>query len=390
MTLYIPVDSVEKFSHKVDLMLAHFANKPVVTYSDPRLIELHTYTVGYEGSKLYKEAVNAIEVNVSDVELSGWKLVATVDYCGGFLTIVDNALFKHIPACYGVEYTKCDYCGNEHSARKYAHILFNEEEGKWMQVGTSCVNKMIDQGKYLAEFCYKLHTVVKDCFGCSLDSLGGWGGSIDKSYVLQAVSTMDALKTVVAYQKEFGTTWQKVSYVIKDGRSVKIDGTNDYLQSYYLSGKAEGEDCTELYAKVAAYVSTIDAKDSEFKEGIKNAFEYEFIRLTDIFRAWFALKMYTDSLVDFAGDTRKCGIVVGNKVAVKANLEAVERYEGFYGTVYTLKFKDLNTGFLFVKDCSTRDAASKYEKDGVYSFSATVKFVDCRKQQVVLGGRLSK
>lgn len=67
-----------------------------------------------------------------------------------------------------------------------------------------------------------------------------------------------------------------------------------------------------------------------------------------------------------------------------------ERYEGFYGTVYTLKFKDEHTGFVFVKDCSSRGAADKFCKDDVYTFSAAVKHIDRKKQQIVLGGRLSK
>lgn len=295
MRVYIPVDCKEQFSHKVELMVAKFEKKPMVTYSEPKVIMFRTAVVCEDGVINEHEAVNAIEVEIEDVEVGGWELVASVDYQLGSMFIVDEAMFKHIPAGYGLGYKKCDICGKVH-----ASILYNKESGEWMQVGTSCVNKLFSQGKYLAKFCYDLYAVVKMFDGCGMEGLGSWRPS--QKYVFQAVPTMDALKAVLAYQVEYGDVWEKTSYVEGAyGRRTKIDGTNDKVRDYYFKGEYEDKDCTELYAKILAYVSAF-GDESEFKVSVKNAFVNEFINACDMFRVWFGLKMYRDSLVDFEGD----------------------------------------------------------------------------------------
>ena len=404
MQFYISPETKEQVEHKINLMFKHCAEQPKVTFNPvEQVIKQTVYDYGMEGHSRKLTKINAIKVEIDDIKAADWSLVATVDYKLGQVLVNDISMFKSIPSKYGIEYTKCDHCGCNHGNRSAAHILFNKVTGEWMQVGSTCINKMVDGGKYLNNLIIKLSNVISMFGGCYDEEWesGGWRPS--NRYMFAGVKMTDAMAVCQSYMDNVSNVWTKSSYA--NGRKVG-DGTNDFLMAYYDKVDAEGaitDEVSQLFENVKSYYDTIPYGEVEYEptltQKIKDAFKNEYIIFSEMYIPWFAIETYKKSIsaANFDEKLNTLGIEKGSDFnfcgdLVSSSLVEVEDFRGF-GSHYEHEciFKDDATGILFEKSIANMDVVEKMKQaDGKYKFTATVKYIAYKKQHVGFGGRLKK
>ena len=413
MEFYISPDRRQELERKLDKMFKHLDRKPNVEIGNAEQVVKTTITdLGCDGFSKNHYKIQACYVKIEDIETDGWTLVATVAYDINSLLMSDSRYFKQIPEQYGLSYTKCDHCGSVHKNRKESHILYNPEKDQWMQVGSTCVNKMLNGGKYLNNLMLQLYNIIKLYGGCDEEEWEGGFWRPSNKYMFEAVRFDEAMMVCEEFKKKEGhDVWFKAEY--EGGRKV-AEGTNDALM--HLFGQMMREDNvpavdTELFNSVKSYYDTIpygDIPDDEYgysektlTQKIKDAFADEYINLCEMYLAWFAIANYKSSLEkrDFETMVTERGYDKGVKLNIvnakllSSTYTIPERY-GYYYNPFDAPYYDCvfdADGVKFNKHVSNMDAISKYgNADGTYSFCAEIKYIGYKKQMIYLGGRLSK
>lgn len=412
MEFYITPDKREECANKIAKMFKHFSVQPQVTYSPVQKVTKRIVTV-YSGGcpeenglTRRHQVLDAIQVTIEDIIAGEWTLVASVYYQEKVVTMVDSSLFKQIPEQYGLEYTKCDYCGGNHGSRKESHILYNNNTHEWKQVGSACIEKMIPGGKYLNKLMLKLDELIEIKLG-GCDSLmwasGSWAPA--DHYWQSALDIEDAIALVKLYREDH-PQWKKAEY--EYGHKV-ADGTATFLKEFVEceGNRAMAKRDPEYFAKVKAYVDNLEGgysfngweSEPTMNQKIKDAFENGVITVGEMYLAFFAQKGYEDSLTtaDFSAVVEKLGITKGLKKTFNVQLLNVDRFEiddyYYHGTryVYDCTFKDLDTGLTIKKEVSHTGVIDPFcVGDDKYKFTGTVKYIAYKAQTIVLGGRLSK
>lgn len=390
MTIYILPDKVDAFKKKLNRMISHLEIKPFVTYSEPtqhKITDLHIYNKGWDGRAKNVYFLDLIEVTIDGVCQGDWIMVATVFHQEGITKMINTELFKHKPSQFGSNYYKCDHCGRKESRRNTSHIIFNVKTNEWRQVGSTCVNKMFDNGKYLAEFSVNLFNCIEENFGCCIDNLSGFWGRIPDHYYQQAISVKDMVHCVRDFREAGNTKWKKPEY---EGRIKVADGTTTDLNDFYNTWVDNPKIDEKFYGVVSEFVKGLD-DESDFNVNIKKAFEAEYIARHEVYIPFFAVKMYLESLNPYDKQVAKAGIKVGEKFAIEGSIKKKHFYEGFYGCGYEITIVDNKTGFEFIKDTSNPDLFEKFtDKEGIIRFSSAIGFIDCRRNHIKLSGRISK
>lgn len=403
MDFYISPDQREKVEKKINLMLKKFEHKPTVTFSDvQQVVQTSVIDFGEDGVQWYSTKINAIHVEISDVTLGEWTLVATVDYQRDMLIICNNKMFKYIPEQYGLKYMKCDHCGSVHEYRIESHILYNNVTSEWMQVGSTCVNKVINGGKYLNGFIIKLYEAIKVFGGCDDMGWSGGGWRPSKRYMMEGIRVKDAFECCLSYMDENGEVWQKAVW---DGR-VKIgDSTSTHLMNWFKKDEKNRKSDDALFESVKTYFLGMErGEDDEYNgpsltQKIIDAFNNDFIALCELYVAWFAISMYKKHLESayYENLIKSKGIEKGMKIDICGKLlscnyvhdEYAEGYRpsGWYET----SWQDQTTGLIFKKNISRKDVIEPFLcEDGLYRFNADVKYLALKNCYVGLGGRLRK
>lgn len=400
MKFYILPESRKEVEKRIEKASKHLAQKPTVTFSAP-MWKTQTTMIqwkcdGERGLDRERKQLEVLEVEVEDITANGWVLVADVHYDEGFVSMISSQYYGGIPAQYGLQYTKCDYCGKRHNNRKLSHIIHKPETGEWMQIGSSCGKYIFNNGN-LCQFTIELYKIITCNLGCCEEFFGGWSIPDHSWQIGYKVSLM--VDVVRKYKKEVTDVWSK-SY--REGDK-KIPGTNTLVFDWYLSQKADHFKEDERYtAKVAKYVATLPNDDEQwadgafeegFKSGIKRAFAEGYILASEIFRVWFAIKMYEESLTLGDWQSKAAQYEVGSKIQLRGlELCSTIRIEDFYygpSVKSTFKTKD---GMIIEKSSSIGASFPEEYKqaDGTYSFAATVKYINEKRRVIKLGGRASK
>lgn len=409
MEFYINPDDREKCEKKLSRLFKGFSQKPKVTYSEVQKVIKTEATVYYGGDSddngisINHYKIDAIQVTIEDFQMNEWRLVASVFYREGFVTICDKELYKNIPQQYGLEYKKCDHCGGNHGSRKESHILYNTEQNKWMQVGSSCVSKLIPDGKYLATIAVKLREVFEVYIGGCDEEEWHSGGWMPKSHYAQmAISFKVAIMAAKQFRDEDPKNKKWVKPVYERGRKVQ-DGTNDALMAYFSKHKDLTLD-EKFIKKVFVYLATLEAGtdydgNPDFNAKMKNAVSDEYISVGEMFIAFFAVKGYEDSLTagDFENRLKSLRIEKGQKYDFNGSIVEIQSdvridyYTGEDTIQLVAVLKDSSNGLTFKKDISHRDVLSPYkDENDIYHFTCTIKYISYKNQYVGFGGRCSK
>lgn len=410
MRYYIFPNQRDLFVKKFNQATKHLDPKPKMTIGEAIYkTETTIMDFGEEGQHVDKRKVLVLPIDVEEITSGDWVLVSDVYYREGFKTMVNSRYYKDIPEQFGTEYTRCDYCGHSHPDRKQAHIVYNTRTGEWKQIGTSCGKKMF-RGGDIAKFSVSLYNLIDMCGGCTEESFGGWcRRQPDHSFLIaHRVDVM--IEAVRRYRRDVEHDWIK-----RDGYRgtytfiVTEEGTGARVWKYY------GENADSIkngmdadYAKaVCEYVKGLENDDRKsynpfnmeerveegFKSGIKRAFADGFILEQDLYRVWFAIKMYEDSLTFGDWEKAKAPFVQGEKFNfVNAKLtHSHEGYDEFYGTDYTYCEFEYN-GVKFTKSFSNYVAFIDSFKvaPNTFTFACKIGYIDDRKRQIRLEGRCSK
>jgi len=402
MEFYISPDRINEAINKLNRMFKHLEHKPTITYNNVEEIRKTTIVnYGENGFDRHIDKIKAIKIEIEDIEVSDWTLVATVQYRSERMLMFDARYFKDIPEQYGLFYTKCDHCGSTHSHRVESHILYNQKTGEWMQVGSTCIEKMINGGKYLNGLMLKLYDVINFLGGCDDEGWhGGWWKPSNK-YVYEGIKFEEAMACCLAYMEKNGTVWKKAEWDY--GTKVAL-GTNDILQSCLKEGTIEPQYDETLFHNVRKYYEAMTRGEDDPYDGpsltqkIIDAFKNDFITLFEMYVAWFAIINYKNSISaeDFSDKVKAAGFEKGQTVRIVAKLEAINRYESYDWRgadtwAYDAIFEDVDTGFKFSKSISSPDVIEKYKgEDGLYRFEGDIKYIAYKKQMIGLGGRLRK
>ena len=401
MEFYISPEQRQNVEHKINLMFKHLEVKPAVTFGTvEKIVEETIYNYGMYGYKRNRVKIEAIKVEIENIITNDWVLVATVDYADQMILMVDSRYFKDIPSQYGLNYTKCDHCGSEHKHRIESHILFNEDTGEWMQVGSTCINKMLNGGKYLNGLMLKLYNIVKMYSGCFDDEWfhGSWRPS--NKYLYEGIQIDAAIAYCIDYIKENGDVWQKASW---DKWGYKNSGTNDFLIDKVKNTTAPALD-EILFNNIKDYFGSMTRGEDDPYNGpsltqkIIDAFNNDFITLKEMYIPWFAVTMYNNifKTADFEATVKQYGIEKDAEYNFYGSLEAINQYEtydwrGEEIIGFDAIFKDDNSGLKFSKSISYPKVIEKFkQEDGKYKFTGKIKYVSNKKQDIVFGGRLKK
>ena len=393
MKFYITPDKKIECERKIDRMFKKFSNRPKVTY---------TLVSRKEEKDGEIQVLDAWQVEIEDIKQSEWTLVATVHYNLNMMFMVDDNMYKNIPSHLGLNYYKCDYCGSTHKSRREAHILYNSVRDEWLQVGTACVNKMIDGGKYLNAVAKNINKLVGDLGGCSAGSWETW--IPEYKYWSMAMTIKQAVALVKKFREEKSFIWRRAEYndygeLVEEGTSVKL---KDFAK-LHLSSISVDE---EYFSHVAAYVDTLQGgydewtNEPDLTQKIKDAFENGYVKAAELYTAFFAQKGYESTLEKkgFEKEVEDHGIKKGEKFSFNGKVVSIDEievpsYDYWRSTqiAYLYTLKDDSTGLMFEKEVGNQSTMESFlQEDGTYKFSGKVKFISYRDKRVVFGGRLSK
>ena len=402
MNFYILPANLQKVQNKLNAMVKHFTVKPTVTFSQPKPVDCTKHIVAYgEFAGVYynRYTINLIEVNIDYVVANDWVLVASIHHDNGIVSKVSDEYFKHMPREFGLNYTRCDYCGKTHKSRLESHVVYNPNTDKWMQVGTACVNKMLNDGKYLSSFIYKVNKIIKEYDGCYSENLGVWCGGKSINIFSQAFNINALIPVVVEYRKT-QQNWVKVCYEQTPYGSEKVPGSTDHIKA--MLGNIKEYPIDEQYNKtIFDFVKNLPETTTFVKE-IKQTFEAEYINLYEVSKVFFAIKMYDDSIkVDtFTPAVKANGIEYGVKYNVTGKIEytqlvdniiEVDEYCPYWAPAQYTEYyiRDTKSGLLFMVKSDT--IKKYYVNDEIgYSFIVNVGCVSNRKEIIYTKGRLSK
>lgn len=398
MEFYILPESREQCEKKINRIFKKLTNKPEVTFGEVERRKEETRVKVDGGIAKYVRYINVIPVTIGDIKQGEWEIVATVHHYDEIVTIANPKMFKLIPEQFGLDYHKCDCCGSKRTNRKTSHIMYNTIKDEWSQVGSECVNKLVAQGKYLSDMMVNLYIFIKDFGWCdSFGDISGW--KVPDHSWSEGVLFRDAIMVCkLDYDMGF-TEWKKPKY---DGWIKVSSGSNEHLKDSPLWATIRKDPSVydnTFIDNVIAYTAKKQRGESEFTDMMLDAIEDEYIAKGEMFIAWFAMKNYLDSLAIpvFEKLLERYNIVKGEKYNFTGTLIKKETFEVdnyySYGTsfVTVVTLKDNASGITFEKEISGMHVIDKFKSDDdTYHFAALVKYIDLRKQKVILGGRLSK
>lgn len=392
MTFYILPENLNDVTKKLDNMMKHLTKKPIITISEPKPVETTMHMVDRDSKSVnrYRSFVNLIEISVEHVMVNDWLFVATIDHKYKIVTKLSNEYFTMIPSKYGIDYIKCDHCGKSHSHRTESHIVYNPTTNEWMQVGTACVNKMFNEGKYISKFAYELNKIIDLC-GCADDSesLGSWFRAMPDKRFNISINIDNIIPVVNEYFKS-NPKWIKTYW---DG-DVKFPGSTSAIVNLWWNNQ-DMEINHDFNNEIKNFVKNL-GNDTEFITNLKAEFESGYINMYNVHYVYYAIKMYNDFLnaPDFIKAIADYNITVYEKFAISGKLIDKKEYVNidqysfnYMETVTEYYIKDDRTGLTFV----TKANINKYEiADKTYAFAGNVSCISKGKQLVYFRGRLSK
>jgi hypothetical protein len=396
MKFFVRPDEIDALKKRFALMTKHLVKKPIINISEPRQEVYHTLTISRpdcSGPANFEHShfmIDVAEVTIDNLEVNNWAMVATAFHQDKVVTKLSDEYYKLMPSYLGLSYARCDCCGKTHASRKESHILYNSEENRWMQVGTSCVDKMLPGGKYLASFMIELYHVLDmtgNCGGGDEDGFSSWCKRQPDTAFMACASVDEIIPAVVEYRKT-NPEWRKTVY---DDDGHKYPGSTSDIIGVFKRGPYQIDKA--YIDAVKNYVSEMESA-SDFIEDIKKAFEAEFINMYEVAKVFFAVKMYEDQPKKeaFSDTLNKHKIAKGEKYEVCGSIVdqkvIYDPYARFSSTYCETYIQDEASGLTFVTTSSTVENYAV--GDGKYRFAAKVSGYSANKCAVYLKGRLSK
>lgn len=384
MKFYIKPNDKIKVEKKINTLISKLSVRPTVTFSEPTPVFVKYEWLDAEGKseKRKRRFINLIEVEVSEVFVNDWKLVANVSHIVNAMHIISYEDANYIPARYTPENTVCELCGKKHARRHTSHILYNPKTNRWMQVGTSCLHKLCDAGKYIASFADNLVRIIKSVDGFETNDNEGlkrlWSMPDHKDFDV----AMDKYDLFYVAKKYYDT---HKDWVKHETRRELVELFDTEVENDTLVPDVE------FTNEVIDFINRQNCT-TDFAMSVKNIANANIINVSDIGMVFWAIKMYFASFEkdNFAEFCKEKGVVVGSKYRVSGKCTAMSYGYGWFGEeVNYYHITDDASGLVFVVHT---DTINKYknEETGVFTFNANVAYISFKNREITVKGRLSK
>lgn len=241
----------------------------------------------------------------------------------------------------------------------------------------------VDDSQLSEKLQNKIYNIIDKYSGCVADDFRMWVENPMNFKRETVYSISSIIPVITGYKNEVNSIWEK-SY--GDTHS----GTTQKIKSYYESKYVGGVDDQNAYYMIGAYLDSLDDSNT-FTADIKESWSKGYIRWNEIYRVWFAMKMYDEYTTKDMWDMIAKTYVEGS--AITLNRVQMTEHENIDDSYYgpTTKCTFVNEdGVKFVKYMSSileLEAKCKNEDD-TYSFIASVKRVNNLSRTISLGGRI--
>lgn len=392
MKFYIYAKNQETVLKKLNKIFSKLSKRPEVTFGEPTLVRCKWQWINRDSSEADRRKIRFIpmvEVNIEDIFLSDWVLVANVSHIRNALNIVSYKYFKKAPIKYGPEYMRCDVCEKNHKNRNTSHILYNPVTNKWMQVGTACLHKISDCGKYIATLEDKINKVIYEGCGYAEGDENGMERVIkvvDHSDFDVAVDKYELMSVVFDYYQDHNV-WVKTN---RESRTTILNMYDDAVNNNTLKVNKYSLDCIIKKLNNLNYTSN-------FCKSMYEVINSELVNLSDIHFLFYAVKMYYDDIKkqEFIDVLTANNIVTGNKYTVcgtvvkQYTINAYDPYSCRDVVVTYTHIKDNASDIVFIT--TSKEIEKFFNPDtNQYEFIGTVGHIDYHDFDIKVKGRLSR
>lgn len=241
----------------------------------------------------------------------------------------------------------------------------------------------VDDSQLSEKLQNKIYNIIDRYSGCVADDFRMWVENPMNFKRETVYSISSIIPVITGYKNDVSNVWEK-SY--GDTHS----GTTQKIKSYYESKCVGDVDDQNAYYRIGAYLDSLDDSNT-FIADIKESWSKGYIRWNEIYRVWFAMKMYDEYTTKDIWDMITKKYIEGS--AITLNRVQMTEYENiddrYYGPATKCTFVN-EDGVKFVKYMSSMlelETKCKNEDD-TYSFIASVKRINNLSRTISLGGRI--
>ena len=241
----------------------------------------------------------------------------------------------------------------------------------------------VDDSQLSEKLQNKIYNVIDKYSGCVADDFRMWVENPMNFKRETVYSISSIIPVITGYKNDVSSVWEK-SY------GETHPGTTQKIRAYYESKRMGSIDDQNAYYRIGAYLDSLN-DSNPFTADIKESWNKGYIRWNEIYRVWFAMKMYDEYTTKDIWDMIAKKYAEGS--AITLNRVQMTEHENIDDSYYgpTAKCTFVNEdGVKFVKYMSSMlelETKCKNE-DGTYSFIASVKRVNNLSRTISLGGRI--
>lgn len=245
------------------------------------------------------------------------------------------------------------------------------------------VEVRVDDSQLSEKLQNKIYNIIDKYSGCVADDFRMWVENPMNFKRETVYSISSIIPVITGYKNDVSDVWEK-SY------GETHSGTTQKIRAYYESKQMGGIDDQTAYYRIGAYLDSLN-DSNPFTADIKESWSKGYIRWNEIYRVWFAMKMYDEYTTKDIWDMIAKKYAEGSTITL--NRVQMTEYENIDDSYYgpTTKCTFVNEdGVKFIKYMSSMlelETKCKNE-DGTYSFIASVKRVNNLSRTISLGGRI--
>ena len=245
------------------------------------------------------------------------------------------------------------------------------------------VEVSVDDSQLSEKLQNKIYNIIDKYSGCVADDFRMWVENPMNFKRETVYSISSIIPVITGYKNDVSDVWEK-SY------GENHSGTTQKIRAYYESKQMGGIDDQNAYYRIGAYLDSLN-DSNPFTADIKDSWNKGYIRWNEIYRVWFAMKMYDEYTTKDVWDMIAKKYAEGSAITLtRVQMTEHENIDDiYYGPTAKCTFVN-EDGVKFVKYMSSMlelETKCKNE-DGTYSFIASVKRVNNLSRTISLGGRI--
>lgn len=341
-----------KFEEKIDKL-----NSKAIKLNFP------TYSFVYGSVKQVNgEVVIPVKlIGVQSIKIDGWEFVATLNHIEDEVLIFSSSDIP-IPKTYTV--SECEHC-NVSRNRKHTYLLFNQEENKYMQVGSTCIQDFFNGNA--PENVMKFTDFVAEVRHY-IDNLDFVENDSKKVFILENVIALTN-----ATIRDHGWVSKSKAVVKEPTASIVWAALNKSIEPALVT-KFDVDETL----KIMNWVSSLSDKDLEnnYLNNLKSIHSIGFVDEKTIGMACSMVIAYENSKPKIRKESEYFG-QVGEKHLIELTFKKCFEFFSKFGTQRIYTFEDEN-GNAFVWKTTT---FKPFEEGNKYIIKGTIKAHNLYKEK---------